>query len=197
MPSPKANRRSPMGLGTPQFPFQLANPNPIEYNGGEDQIESRGLVRQFPTDSPVGEGLLVLGPFDSTTAINLRFSALQATDATLVTASVNLWFLHELTNPRTSDVEWLYAPMAYLKLAVGTNAIDPASKIMPRPAGYGSHIWVDDIQVVHDYSLNAVVFTKALNGVATLSIDRAAAPYVALQASVDIVSGLYVLYQEM
>lgn len=198
MPTTKSQRISTIGIGTPQVPWTRLPVALSTFNGTLDALGLYSHVIALPATDPAN-GRYLLGPFDPSNMVALKFHGTHGTDANDKTGTLRIWLLEEFVGQGLADnpVEYLGHPQIDGNVVIGNTSVHTSSKIITGASG-NLHKWVDTINITNDYTRDgAIKIGAAADGAAVLSWDRVGAPFVLVQLELGDATGLGVCYREI
>lgn len=197
----KSQRINTVGIGTSQYPWQRPSPTLSTFNGTLNALGLYSHLVSLPATDPAN-GVFLLGPFDPTSSVALRFHGTHGTDADGKVGYARVWLLDELIAPTVVDnpVEYLGFPQLDLTLTIGNVSLNTSSKIVTGVSG-NLHKVVDTILVTADYTRTGGIVVGAISGTGndawpSITWDRVGSPYMVVQLEMDTATGIGVMFKE-
>lgn len=194
----KSQRIGQVGIGTSQYPWRRPSLTMSTFDGTLGVLGLYSHLVALPTTAPAS-GIFLLGPFDPTSIVALKFHGTHGTDADGKIGTSRFWLLDEFTDPGIVDlpVEYLGTPQIDATLTIGNTTVNTSSKIITGASG-NLHKWVDTIDVTADYTRDgAIKVGAAVDGAAIISWDRIGSPWLVAQLELTDATALGLVYREM
>ena len=199
MPNIKSQRIGPTPLGTTQYPFQRPDSLVLStFDGTLNGVGAYAHILALPVTTPAS-GIFLLGPFDPTSGVQLKFHGTHGTEAAGKIGTSRFWLLREFIGRGLANnpVEYLGDPQIDATLTIGAAVVASGSQIITGASG-NLHKWVDVINVTADYTRSGAIKIGAASGAAaTIEWDRVGAPYIVAQLELTDATGLGVVYTEL
>lgn len=197
----KSQKINSIAIGTSQIPWQRPSTTLSARSTAVDALGTYSHLTALPTQDPAG-GVFLLGPFDPTSSVALRFHGTHGTDADGKTFAARIWLLDELVQVGHADnpVEYLGFPQLDLSLTIGNTSLNTASKIVTGVTG-NLHKAVDTISATADYTRASgyVIGGSANDAWPFIMWDRVGSPYMIVQLSLNSLTatGAGVMFREL
>lgn len=184
-------------IGASQYTAQRARDALATYTGALSAAGAYAHLVTLPTID-LAAGRVLLGPFDPTVNMKLKFHGTHGTDAAGKVGAFSLWGLEEFQG-KNGELEYLGDLIYSGTITIGNAAVHAGSALIPAVGGV-SHKWVSSIVPSLDLSRGAITIGQTTDGVANLFFDFLAYPYYVLEMTCNgalAPTGLGAVYRQL